>query len=332
MNPVHTRRAAIRSIAVRLAIVVFAFAAISGAPMRASAEMLVLGAGNAHTVQPEIPAGAVSRTRATNGNFQAKYEKIRDLIASNAQLQRKIKSAAKRYGIDPVHIVGALVGEHTYNVDALDRLQTYLVKAAAYLGSDLTFAYGGETVVDFVRRPQFDPCRQEFGSYDVWSCREFIWETEFRGRTVDGTDWPDDRFGRVFFQPLFAGQTFGLGQINPLTALRVNDLVVKTSGFRPLNAARAPQVYEAIMDPDTSLHYMAAVIRAAIDAYRKIALVDISNNPGITATLYNLGDVRRRAEALRERRDSDTPPILPEENYYGWLVNDKLDELRPLVQ
>ena len=35
----------------------------------------------------------------------------------------------------PMHIVGAIVGEHTYNVDAYDRLQTYYVKAVAYLTS-----------------------------------------------------------------------------------------------------------------------------------------------------------------------------------------------------
>ena len=39
----------------------------------------------------------------------------------------------RAYGIDPLHIVGAIVGEHTYNVDAYDRLQTYYVKAIAYL-------------------------------------------------------------------------------------------------------------------------------------------------------------------------------------------------------
>jgi hypothetical protein len=75
-------------------------------------------AGNRNASQPDIPAGAVSRTRATKGSFEGKYEKIRDLIARDKKLQKKIKTAAQRYGIAPIHIVGALVGEHTYNVDA----------------------------------------------------------------------------------------------------------------------------------------------------------------------------------------------------------------------
>jgi Protein of unknown function (DUF1402) len=297
----------------------------------ALAAPLVVPPGNRHAEQPEIPYGAVSRTRATNGSFQAKYEKIRDMIATNRQLRRKIVNVSRLYGIAPIHIVGALVGEHTYNVDALDHLQTYLVKAASYLGSKLDFKYDGETVMAFVERPQFAQCATAGDSYGLWSCRETVWENQFRGRTVDGKNWPNDRFGRVFFQPLYAGQTFGLGQLNPLTALGVNDMVVRVSRFQKLDPAHAPQVYKAIMDPDMSLHYMAAVIRTAIDAYTEIANMDISKNPGITATLYNLGDVRARAAQLRDKNAGRSEPLLPQENYYGWLVNDKLVELEQAI-
>jgi hypothetical protein len=244
-----------------------------------------------------------------------------------------------------VHIVGALVGEHTYNVDALDHIQTYVVKAASYFGSKLSFQHDGETVSQFVSRTEFSECSGIEDSYDLWSCRERVWETVFRGRNVAGKDWPNDRIGRVFFQPLFAGQTFGLGQLNPLTALAVNDIVVRVSGLPELDAERAPEVYKAIMDPDSSLEYMAAVIRTAIDGYRDIAGMDISGNPGITATLYNLGDVRERAKQLKQRNTgnggkgangkaangSNGAKALPQENYYGWLVNDKIEELRALV-
>ncbi len=132
-----------------------------------------------------------------------------------------------------------------------------------------------------------------------------MWETKFRGRAVGGKSWPNDRFGRVFFQPFYAGQTFGLGQLNPLTALAVNDMVVRVSHLPRLKAERAPEVYQAIMDPDSTLQYMAAVIRTAIDSYAEIAGMDISGNPGITATLYNLGDVEGpsgRTEAPQRRQ------------------------------
>ncbi len=282
--------------------------------------------GNRSAVQPAVPSASVSRTRATNGSFQGKYEKIRDLISADTALQTKIKNAAAQYGINPIHIVGALVGEHTYNVDALDRLQTYYVKAISYLNSDVKFAYGRETVTQFTKRPQFKQCGTAVDSYDLWACREQVWKTKFQGKTVDGVAWPNDRFGKVFFQPFFAGQTFGLGQINPLTALRVTDLVSKVSGKRKLSANRANQVYSAIMDPDTTLLYMAAVIRISIDAYKQYGGYDISDNPGITATLYNLGDVRNRAKKAKIRAR------MPRENYYGWLINEKRTELEAIIK
>jgi Protein of unknown function (DUF1402) len=324
--PTSSSRIRIWSIALLACVMALIFAA----PARA--QLVVVPPGNRHAEQPDIPYGSVSRTRATNGSFQGKYEKIREMIASNRQLRRKIANVSRLYDIAPIHIVGALVGEHTYNVDALDHLQTYLVKAASYLGTKLDFKYDGEMVMAFVDRPQFAPCAGMTESYDLWSCREAIWENQFRGRSVDGKNWPNDRFGRVFFQPLYAGQTFGLGQLNPLTALRVNDLVVRVSHFPKLDPAHASQVYKAIMDPDMSLHYMAAVIRSSIDAYAQIANMDISGNPGITATLYNLGDVRMRAAQLRAKNANTSQPVLPQENYYGWLVNDHLSELEALVQ
>ena len=282
--------------------------------------------GNRSASQPKIPATSVSRTRSTNGSFQAKYEKIRDLIDSDKKLKGKIKKAAKRYGIAPIHIVGALVGEHTYNVDALDHLQTYYVKAISYFKSDVEFSHAGESVSKFVKRPEFSKCETSRDSYDLWACRESVWKSKFQGKTVGGTKWPNDRFGRVFFQPFYAGQTFGLGQINPLTALQVTDVVAKKSQKKKLSASRANEVYKTIMEPDTTLQYMAAVIRVSIDSYRSIGGFDISDNPGVTSTLYNLGDVRNRARRAKAKGG------LPKENYYGWLVNEKRSELEAILK
>jgi hypothetical protein len=57
-----------------------------------------------------------------------------------------------------------------------------------------------------------------------------VGETAFRGRTVGGERFPTDRFSAVFFQPFYAGQTFGLGQLNPLTAREMTDMVHRISG------------------------------------------------------------------------------------------------------
>lgn len=298
----------------------------------AFADVLLVPPGNRHVEQPDVPGASVRRTKGTKTTFDRKYEKVRDLLATDKQLVSKIKSAARAYGIDPIHVVGAIVGEHTYNVDAYDRLQSYYVKAASYAGESFRFAYEGESVDDFVSRPQFAKCGGKTDSYTLWSCREDVWDGEFRGRTVEGRSFPNNRFSAVFFQPFYAGQTFGLGQINPLTALMLSDLVSKVSGYDKLDEKNAGGVYRAIMDPDISLAFVAASIRKSIDDYRSIAGVDISHNPGITATLYNVGNSRQRAAVLAAKnRTSGGAMVWPEENYYGWLINDKLDELESLL-
>jgi hypothetical protein len=146
--------------------------------------------------------------------------------------------------------------------------------------------------------------------------------------------YPNNRFGRVFFQPLYAGQTFGLGQLNPLTALKVTDIVRRTSRLPKLVAKKPQQVYKTIMDPDSTLLYMAAILKNSMNVYQRYAGFDISANPGVTATLYNLGDVKSRARKLaaknKKRKAQGKKPAMPEENYYGWLINNKIAELRQL--
>lgn len=281
--------------------------------------------GNRNAEQPKIPGASTRRTKAVRTTFDDKYDKIVDLLTRDQRLIGKIRSTASDYGIDPIHMIGAIVGEHTYNVDAYDSLQTYYVKAAAYAGNSFRFAYSSEGISDFVSRPEFAKCDEDGESFKLWTCRENVWERSFRGRSVGGKSFPDNRFSAVFFQPFFAGQTFGLGQLNPLTALMFSDMVARTSGYPKLDENKASGVYDAIMDPDKSLAYMAASIRRSIDDYRSIAGMDISRNPGITSTLYNTGGSAQRAAALKARGG------LPEENYYGWLVNSKIAQLRSLL-
>nr|WP_210273468.1 DUF1402 family protein [Rhizobium leguminosarum] len=305
-----------------------AVALVNSAPAFA---MQTVPAGNRHAEQPDIPGASVRRTKGTKSSFDLKYEKVHELLATDHELMAKIRKVSSAYGINPIHVVGAIVGEHTYNVDAYDRLQSYYVKAASYAGESFRFAYDGENVDEFVARPQFAECKAKSDSYTLWSCREDVWESDFRGKTVGGKSFPNNRFSAVFFQPFYAGQTFGLGQVNPLTALMLSDLVARVSGYPKLNEKNAGAVYKSIMDPDVSLAFVAASIRRSIDDYKEIAGMDISGNPGLTATLYNVGNSRQRAAALAAKNRSSGATVWPEENYYGWLINDKLDELKGLL-
>jgi hypothetical protein len=321
-----------KSVFALVAIVLPLLAAAAGAGDK---RYVVVPPGNRSETQPAISTSSVVRTAETKSSFEAKYQQVYHRLARDRVLLANISKTAALYGIDPIHMIGAIVGEHTYNVDVMDSLQGYYVKALEYLGeSNLRFAYKGTGIAEFVARPEFNRCKPT-SSYELWSCREDVWNDSFRGKTVGGTHWPDDRFERVFFQPFFAGQTFGLGQLSPLVALMVSDMVHDVGGLPVLDMNKAPEVYHAVMDPDLSLQYMAAVIRESIDVYKSVAGFDISKNPGLTATLYNTGGVPERARQLRNTNNSrhadGLAPLLPHENYYGWFVNDKLSDLQKLV-
>ena len=313
----------------RISILIAAIAVLASGVGQSFAATLV-PPGNRYAEQPDVPGASKKRTGQGNTTFDAKYRKVYALLKNDKKLRTKIKAAAAAYGIDPMHLVGAIVGEHTYNVDAYDRLQTYYVKAVSYLTSSLSFEYDGEDIAEFIQRPQFADCNGLGDSYDLWACRESVWNRDFRGK--DG--FPNDRFSATFFQPFYAGQTFGIGQLNPLTALQMSDLVHRVSGLPKLDVDNPNDVYRTIMDPDLTLPYVAATLRKSIDAYAQIAGYDISQNPGVTATLYNVGNPESRAYALRaenkQRQAEGQEPRMPEENYYGWLVNDRLAELQAL--
>ena len=138
--------------------------------------------GNRFPEQPAVPGGSAKRTQALKTTYEAKYRKVYKLLKNDKKLRSKIREAAEAYGIDPMHIVGAIVGEHTYNVDAYDRLQTYYVKAVSYLDSAIAFSYDGEDIDDFIQRPEFAACNDAKGSYDLWTCREAVWDRDFRGK------------------------------------------------------------------------------------------------------------------------------------------------------
>lgn len=295
----------------------------------AAASVRVAPEGNRLKSQPKIPYSSLRRTSASKTSYDAKFERVVAMLKRESGLISSIKKVSKRYQIDPIHMIGAIIGEHTYNYDTLDSAQSYYVKALAYAGIKIRFAYDGEHVMDFVERDEFKKCHKDSiqkSSNKRWSCYEDVWNTRFLGKKVGDARYPKTNFNETFFQPLFAGQSFGLGQLSPLTVLKMTDEVAEHSSNRKLDARDEEEVYKATMDPRVSLHYMAAVIRDSIDAYKSVAKVDISKNPGLTATLYNLGDPWSRASKFRR-----SGRAWPRENYYGWLVNDKLKDLEALL-
>lgn len=105
----------------------------------------------------------------------------------------------------------------------------------------------------------------------------------------------------------------------------LSDLVSEKSGIAKLDETDAAGVYKAIMDPDISLAFMAGVLRKAIDDYRTIAGMDISKNPGVTATLFNVGNSRSGRGALPRampaaRRSGRRKTITAGSSMTGWPI------------
>ncbi|WP_244278333.1 DUF1402 family protein [Pseudovibrio sp. Ad26] len=292
---------------------------------------LVVPSGNRLQSQPTIPSASATRTKAFKRTYEKKFQRILKVLKREGRLIKNIKKVASLYNIDPVHILGAIVGEHTYNYDSLDSAQGYYMKALQYARIPISFQHDGEKVWSFVERPQFNTCRRAETSNSRWRCYELVWNTRFMGKTIGAVRYPQEPFHRAFFRPMFAGQSFGLGQITPLTALKMNDMVSSISGLPKLSSKDASGLYKTVMNPNKSIHYTAAVLRDAINAYKKVANVDISENPGLTSTLYNLGNPWERAISYRNKRRM-TPAHLPRENYYGWLINERIDELQAILR
>lgn len=261
-----------------------------------------------------LPRATQERLRATRGKVPLKLQRTLTVLKSDRMIP-KIKRTAAAYGIDPIHIVGAIVGEHAFNYDIRDNLQQVALQFGRRL-RNVEFECGGVPLETVLAQPQFAQCRG--ASYRYWTCADNVWFSQMRGKVVAGHKMPRRNLTEACFNPFATGQTYGLGQLSPVTALKMSDL----TKLPKLSYKDADRVYERIIDPDESLHVIAAVIVDSIRAYREVG-VDISNRPGITATLYNLGNPRERARKSRGN---------PKVNYYGAFVEDHIDVLYELLR
>jgi hypothetical protein len=148
-------------------------------------ELVRVPAGNRNSVQPPIPNTSALRAKAFDTTYEEKYQKIVRVLREDKELMASIKKAAQTYQIDPIHIVGALVGEHTYNITIVNRVKSYYVKALAYSQADFKFSYKDVSVQSFLKKPEFAHCDAFAGSAELWECRDETWDKSFLGVGVD---------------------------------------------------------------------------------------------------------------------------------------------------
>ncbi|MFN3698551.1 MAG: DUF1402 family protein [Pseudobdellovibrio sp.] len=112
--------------------------------------------------------------------------------------------------------------------------------------------------------------------------------------------------------------SFGLGQISLPAAREAENYLARIENRASKSDSELTQ---EIADPMGSIRIAATIIRKVQDDYKNQGF-DISKDPGILASLYNLGQSEKRAkEAKAEGR-------LPQVNYFGLFVNKYSQDIR----
>lgn len=299
-------------------------------------------AGNFNAIIPAIPSSSQKRFKSRRYTarqiMDRRYALVKSNLIRNGYIPL-IKQAAKAFHLNPVHVLGSVIGEHVFNLDIKDSAQDYLLRLPRWMQkwvSSNNFEIPLEDVLD---HPKFNICRTKASEYLKWHCYQDVWNNKFRGKYCsecqDTQYYPNKGLKFTFFSPF--GSTYGPGQLGPMKALMVTDLVSSTLGHMPYLAINdIEEVYKSILEPDSAFIYIAATIVKIIETYQNTACFDISSNPGVVATLYNLGNEIRRAKEKRRLNlkalSKGAGIVYPTENYYGWYINEQAGDLENVLK
>lgn len=195
-----------------------------------------------------------------------------------------------------------------------------------------------DQLYNLINSPEFKGnCGSISSDYDYWYCIVKIYH-KTRGRKIafGSKDYFKNFFWEFFSPNAVPGTTFGLGQMSPLRGLMVDDMLpgnLKVN-FDRTNDLR--KVYENVLNPSKVVYLIAANIKVAINAYKNIARFDISQNPGITTTLYNRGQEKIVAQAKFNENvkllKSKQQIVYPKPNDEGSWVLQNLQAIRASVK
>lgn len=303
--------------------------------------------GNTLSQMPDLPKETVSLINQRSffnvssrvdaealGSFKDKYWTVVKSLKKNYEnstfsLRAEVLTAAKLYKIDPAHILSAIIGEHVFNVGITDGIQDLLLKSNRWQSK----ISEKNEFVKYKSCPEMRKCDGLADDYDTMACYESTWHNELRGRQAcSGVKFVNHLFVTEFFNPSSIGTTYGLGQLGPIKILSLSDMVSRVSGFPHMTLENQKLAYQAALDPKMTVHFIAATMRKNIDLYKQYARFDISKNVGLTATLYNIGKEKERAQNLFNKNlsvlSSGGSLIYPQVNYYGWFVNELEPQIR----
>jgi len=223
----------------------------------------------------------------------------------------RAQSVAKLYGINYKHIIGPILGEGVFNPASIER------KAQDTVASILQAAKYNGRAENLLKNTVNGKCLQLANEYLQWNC-----VVESQGETIMILGAVDLR------DPLV--QSFGLGQLSPIRALMMTDLLHKISGFGPSSGHDVSGAFSVILDDTKILHAIAASAVVVIEVYKHIAGFDLSSRPDLTTTLYNVGSEVKRAAILRKKLATDHS-AQPVNNYMGHFVQMNLELIDSFV-
>ncbi|MCC6138259.1 MAG: DUF1402 family protein [Bdellovibrionaceae bacterium] len=259
---------------------------------------------------------------------------VKKVLAVLKDLKKPIKSAAKAFGIDPIHVAGAIAGEHAFNVSIVDSVQNLVADSwtNAQVWEETTQQYPEKDLSVLIRSEKYQKCRDKRSDYELWICVVETWNKSNLINILSGQQKFFVQFTSHFFNPnthVDLGMTFGVGQMSPVRALMVDDLVARAgqSSVRFWETGDVGALYEKILNPKKVVYYIAATVKYSMAVYENQGNgFDISANPGLTATLYNLGNEKiLLKKTLREKR-------LPETNTLGKWVNQNQALIRDAIK
>lgn len=244
-----------------------------------------------------------------------KIPKILDTLNEQGLIAEAIR-LGKAFNIHPMHILGPIIGENSFNGAIDQTIQDSFTKL--FNESDFKTM---STRMKMISEDKTTIGCMDLKTSNYWKWRCILHNSGYlaNGSNRDFIFW--------FYQISNKGQgTFGLGQIQPFLLWSVNDLVVertKTLGYnyKKFHLTDLKTPFQIIYNNKEMLAYIAAMAYVSIHVYKSVASVDISQNPGLTTTLYNLGDEYQRAYMASTR--GGTPQV----NFMGWYINHFEDSM-----
>lgn len=289
--------------------------------------------GHSHTVDKEQFIAVADKRFASVANE-----------IKQSHLVESAKSIARLYNVDAAALLGSIIGERVFNNSKEVKAQDLAAKA---LPAFANFR-GASRLSGLLKDKAFADCLPSLSDYWSWVCINQVWNTSIN-KAKNGTNTAhipkgsllalsaDEEALHAVLKPT-TGKTYGIAQISPARAIMMShDIFQATQG-------RVPQVFidnmqgamDLIFTQNGSLHIVAALLKRSIEVYRRFAGFDISKNIGIQVTLFNLGYEYEKALALEYKnstaRNSGAALTYPTENYMGWFINYKENEIRALLK